>query len=206
MNAEGSLTAWRNAVDVEQCSQELLGLISGWKNLLFAVSLDLNEAIDEARIFTFQLAPLVEAFIALHDLDGIHPSTRATIRGELRRLMYHALLLHCLLFTNPSRSKLHELDFQALYSDWLPYTARTSLSEFGAYDKAQGGYPVHLFENLYMQVLEPIQDDLGLGLWRKTRNERKFKGFFACGIVLGVLADTGLRKLCATGASTFSLA
>ena len=140
------------------------------------------------------LEPIVTEFVKGFDLGKAPLKLWPDLIRTAQRLVFYGLRTHCLLFASPYRQSDQSMDLDVLYEKWLVKSLTVSSSIRG-YDADCRGIPGFVFDMVFNNEVEPIQKQLALGWWRKTKNRGKFRQLFDSGILLAMMHDMNAKEL-----------
>lgn len=140
------------------------------------------------------LEPIIMEFVKGFDLSKAPLELRPRLIRAARRLVFYGLRLHCLLFESPYRRISQPVDIEALYEKWL-VKSLTAHSQLRGYDTECRGIPGFVFDSVFDSEVEPIQKQLGLGWWKRTKNRGKCCDLFEAGILLAMMYDMEAKEL-----------
>lgn len=148
-----------------------------------------------------QLKPLIDRRMTTLRLSSAPDEARPELEAAADKFPVFGLLTHCLLFGSDHRLKHDDtIDFDALFSEWIAKSA-TATSAIRRYNRGNEGVPAAIFRELFKTDVEPVQERLGVGWWRRFRTRATFQNVYSSGVLLGMLYDIAAKRASETKTS-----
>ena len=177
-----------------KCSVAYSSLLASSPEFCLKNPPELGTQLGQAEEMVVYLLGIIRRFVDVLSFDKIPDNMRREVKEKAEALVYYGFFTHCSLSTHPGRNKYEDIDAEALFHEWhlKSLTAGSILSH---YHRERDNIPLRVFSKLYKKELEPLQKELRLGIWRRSRNRAKFKNLFESGVLLGMMCDIEASKM-----------
>lgn len=158
------------------------------------VRVEAQPSLAEGDRLSKLLESMVIEFARGFELSKIPPELWPSVTSTVQRLVFWGLRTHCLLFESSYRCIEQSINIDALYAKWL-VKSLTAHSQLRGYNEDCRGIPNFVFSSVFDSEVEPIQRELGLGWWQRTKNRAKFRNLFDAGILLVMFYDIKAKEM-----------
>lgn len=153
---------------------------------------DFQVGLNDGDTMAELLSPMLGASLIEFNLSSAPPGLRLGLEQTAERLVFLGVHTHCICFRGPYRFRHDDItSLKSLYDNWH---VKSLTSTLRGYNESNQGLPKLVFDAVFNNEIEPVQKQLGLGWWRRTKNRTKFESLFSSAILLGMLYDMKAKE------------